>query len=212
MFYNIFDFANVMMERITTIPRRFGPMSIARCTAGSKNRWQTWIGVMIIFFVFGCNGEKSSLYGDLDHVLPDHWPGDVTQAGQMIKQRLEKVKSSGGNSQQTNAELLDLISWAPEIAADTELAEVHWQPIYDQSEKLQRRLSAEESPQAIAAEIEKLSELLLLAPSQFKSDPMWTNIPSAAASADLPNESPSEIPQQNNQPNEDAADAATGKE
>lgn len=186
-------------------------MPMARCTIGSKNRLQAWIGAVIIFFVFGCNGEKSSLYGDLDHVMPDHWPSDVTQAGQMMRQRLEKFKSSG-DDQQTKSELLDLISWAPEIAADTELAEHHWQTIYDQSEKLQRRLSTGEAPQALATEIEKLSELLLLVPSQIQSDPMRTNSPSAATSADPSNQSRSDILQLDSQPTYDTTEVANGKE
>lgn len=200
-----------MMERFAVILGRLWLLPWAIVTFGIKNPYPFRVGIAISLFAFGCNGEKKSLYGDLDHVVPNHWPSDVTQAGQMMKQRLEKVKLNGQDLQ-TEAELLDLISWAPEIAADTDLGEEHWQPIYDLSESLHRKFLAGQDTQSTAQEIEQLCNLLLLVPSQIPSDATWTIQQTDAASNQKSAESSLDNPVQDSRSTNDVSRATTGRE
>lgn len=108
----------------------------------SINPWWTTILVLTVALILGCVAEKESLY-EMDHELPPHWPLNMEDAAQKIQQRLDliEIKESQGT---TRDELSDLIEWAPEVAADTDLAELEWVPIYELSETLRRHLRAKD--------------------------------------------------------------------
>ena len=101
--------------------------------------WWAAIFVLAATFNWGCVAEKASLH-EMDHELPPHWPLNMADAAQKIQQRLE-VKESLAT---TRKELADLIEWSPEVAADTELTEIDWMPIYELSETLRHHLGAKD--------------------------------------------------------------------
>lgn len=89
----------------------------------------------ILLTLAGCGEEQESLH-DHDHFVPAHWPSGLDDTADKIEERLRSIESSGSQSPETLQELSDLISWAPEIAADTDLAEEAWVPIYECCESL----------------------------------------------------------------------------
>jgi hypothetical protein len=100
-----------------------------------------WIVILLLTTLsLGCVAEKESLH-EMDHELPPHWPQNMGDAAQKIEQRLGQIEIKV-SLETTREELMDLIEWAPEVAADTDLPEVEWVPIYELSETLRQHLSA----------------------------------------------------------------------
>ena len=110
--------------------------------AFSRNRWLVAMFVLTATFNWGCVAEKESLH-EMDHELPPHWPLNIEDAAQKIQQRLGLIEINE-SLETTRKELTDLIEWAPEVAADTDLAELEWMPIYELSETLRHHLSAKD--------------------------------------------------------------------
>ncbi len=102
-------------------------------------KWATCLALFTTISL-GCVAEKESLH-ETDHELPTHWPQNMEDAAQKIEQRLGQLEIKE-SLKATRGELLDLIEWAPEVAADTDLPELDWVPIFELSETLRRHLSA----------------------------------------------------------------------
>ncbi len=90
--------------------------------------------------VLGCAEEQDSLH-ELDHELPPHWPVSLSDAAAKLGERLA-LDSSNAKQSEARGELEDLVSWIPEIAADTDLTEAEWLPIYELSETLRKHHAA----------------------------------------------------------------------
>ncbi len=114
---------------------------------------------MLVCMSVGCQNSKQSLYEEIDHDHPEHWPSDLADTASKIDQRLQRIVQDSSDAQAT-AELKDLISWCPELAGDTDLTEQQWQPIFDLSESLRARITAGESLAKLQPEISKLSSIL----------------------------------------------------
>lgn len=97
---------------------------------------------LLTAFSLGCVAEKESLH-EMDHELPPHWPQNMEDAAQKIEQRLGQLENKE-SLETTREQLSDLITWAPEVAADTDLPELEWVPIYELSETLRHHLSAKD--------------------------------------------------------------------
>ena len=84
--------------------------------------------------VFGCNENTSQTksHFDHDHVVPHHWPNDLADLSFKLRTRIEAKTVDGG----TLAEINDLVSWTAEVAADTDLSEADWTPLYHATEGL----------------------------------------------------------------------------
>ena len=103
-----------------------------------------WLAVCVLLLC-GCGTEQESLH-EHDHELPAHWPSSIIDAVAKLQQRIEILTSDaegvGPAENEAWTELRDLVEWAPEIAADTELSEEDWHPIYESSEVLRRKLAS----------------------------------------------------------------------
>jgi hypothetical protein len=104
------------------------------------NRWRAAVFALFATFQWGCVVEKKSLH-EMDHETPPHWPLNMDDTAQKIQQRLGLI-AIHESLETTRKELRDLIEWAPEVAADTDLAEFEWIPIYELSETLRHHLSS----------------------------------------------------------------------
>ncbi len=104
-------------------------------------RWWSFI-LLLTASSLGCVAEKESLH-EMDHELPPHWPQSMEDAAQKIEQRLGLLETKE-SLETTRDELSDLITWVPEVAADTDLPELEWVPLYELSETLRHHLSAED--------------------------------------------------------------------
>ena len=104
----------------------------------SAARWAMSTAFLCTLLLVGCSSdpERETLF-DHSHEAPDHWPRNLGDATVKIRQRLEQLDA---NDSDAASELTDLVSWTPEVAADTSMSEQQWTPIWEASEKLRRGL------------------------------------------------------------------------
>lgn len=85
--------------------------------------------------IAGCvDGRKST--HELEHVVPEHWPTSLSDAADKIESRLGSVRGSTVSNLLARDELMEIIGWLPEVAADTELREPVWNLIHDDCERI----------------------------------------------------------------------------
>ncbi len=115
-------------------------MNSSTCQSRQLEPSLSWSCVLIFLLVFGagCVAEKKSLH-EMDHELPPHWPLHMEDAAKKIEQRLSGSQDKE-SAEKVYQEVLDLIEWAPEVAADTNLSEADWVPIHELSETLRNHL------------------------------------------------------------------------
>lgn len=100
----------------------------------------TWtlIGLcMLVCATTGCVEGRTSNH-ELEHQTPPHWPRGLTDAAEKIETRLNAITGAGSQSQQARAELTEIVSWLPEVAADTPLNEVDWNKIHAACGEIER--------------------------------------------------------------------------
>lgn len=97
---------------------------------------------LAMLFLIGCVAEKESLH-EMDHELPPHWPSCMYDAAAKIEERIKTIGQQDLPAT-IREETEELIEWAPEVAADTDLPEVDWVPIYELSETLRHHFSAKD--------------------------------------------------------------------
>lgn len=113
--------------------------------------------------LIGCavdDAPKASHF-EHDHEVTHHWPDDLADAAAKIRERLEStgletVHDHHGNdhheghvhqqdnedvSQNPQDEIADIVSWVPEIAADTNLSEQDWNMLDNAARSLSSDLS-----------------------------------------------------------------------
>jgi len=118
---------------------------IDTCTGSRAGRLLACLVVAGSFLAVGCTvesqPEKKTLF-DHDHETPDHWPSDLSDLAAKMRERLGGIGESAESTDRDEAaaELADLVAWAPEIAADTDMTEAEWLPIYQASETIGSRL------------------------------------------------------------------------
>jgi len=107
-----------------------------------------------LLFLAGCSTEGTSpktSHFEHDHEVAAHWPSDLADAATKIRDRLIWLKDGrvpesheddddhGHDHDHENdpwAEIVEIVSWIPEIAADTNLSEADWLQLYHASESL----------------------------------------------------------------------------
>lgn len=141
--------------------------------SGGGNRLWAWLLVLVL--VTGCGKEKETLFEE-EHDLPPHWPSSLADAAERIEQRLDRLVKGSGVSEsqavqqevdrkemeQCESELRDLVEWIPEVAADTDLTESQWLPIYEMCEVMREHLSRSDvSARDISEDFRRLQTLLI---------------------------------------------------
>ncbi|MCO8123093.1 hypothetical protein NHH03_15200 [Stieleria sp. TO1_6] len=98
---------------------------------------------LISLVLTGCGPQdsapKTSLFED-DHAVAKHRPDDLADVAVKLRERIGREDAS----EQTKHEIEDLVSWTAEIAADTNLSEFDWLPLYHASESLAKNLRSVE--------------------------------------------------------------------
>lgn len=117
---------------------------------------------IVIFAVTGCESNeaaKASLFED-DHFVADHWPSGLSDLSDKLRKRVAVASISPEAATQTEIE--DLVGWVGEVAADTNLSEKDWQPLYERSEAVSARMRAIDGllPQDVIIEILSLCSLI----------------------------------------------------
>ncbi len=95
--------------------------------------------IATLICLMGC-AEGAKSHHEADHVTPEHWPHDLKAAAESIRTRSKSLPPSGDLSANdvAIAELMDIISWVPEIAANTDLKEQDWLALYQLSEEIKQ--------------------------------------------------------------------------
>lgn len=131
-----------------------------------------WMLFCIVgFCVVGCGPQDATpkaSHFEHDHDVAPHWPSDLADAANKIRERLVWMETGevpehdpheehdgdhdhdSGHDHDSDhehehdpaSEIADLVSWVPEIAADTNLSEEDWLPLYQASESLMSNLRA----------------------------------------------------------------------
>jgi len=124
---------------------------------------RTSISLLLLVFlslVVGCGvEERESLY-ESDHTVPAHWPNDVADSIVKMEERVTRLHNQP--DQKTTSELADIIGWVPEIAADSELTEEEWAPLYEASTRLTNRVRSggKQMNEALLAEVTAFRDLI----------------------------------------------------
>jgi len=93
--------------------------------------------------VVGCGNQPADgEYEKVEHFVPAHWPSDLLDASSKITERALRLSGQSTTDTPTiENQLRDIVGWVPEIAADTDLTEAQWNPVYEASEALSKRLA-----------------------------------------------------------------------
>ena len=84
----------------------------------------------------GCSQQANqTATHDHHHETAPHMPSSLGDLCHKMRNRLKMINKRQ-TSPQLEAELTDLVSWAPEFAADTDIEESLWIPIYESSEQV----------------------------------------------------------------------------
>lgn len=114
--------------------------------------------------VVGCVAERESLH-ELDHQEPAHWPKSMEEAAEFIASRVQVLaphtQADDAQARQAISQLRDLVEWSPELAADTDMSEADWLPIYELSEAIRTHMqSSDVDLIEFADDFDKLCQLL----------------------------------------------------
>jgi hypothetical protein len=127
---------------------------------------------VLLGLAVGCGDERSALH-EIDHYVPPHWPSSLSDGAAKIDRRLAVLRDAATAADQRRRaaqELTELAQWMPEIAADTDLSEADWLPIYHQCRQIEEAFArAESSTDAWVAPLMHLSDLLKSTEAQLQA-------------------------------------------
>jgi hypothetical protein len=104
--------------------------------------------LMLVIGMAGCGKPTADEgYEKVEHFVPLHWPKDLEDAAAKIAERASQLSGqAGAETVAIESQLRDIVGWVPEIAADTDLTEQQWNPVYEASEALSKRLAKMRRP------------------------------------------------------------------
>lgn len=99
--------------------------------------WQ----ISLLLFVFcGCGHHEDDEDHHLEHLIPDHKPASFAEAVPELSTRGLAVLT-GQAASEARQQLLDIIDWLPELAADSDLGRKQWEQARDTGIELRRILT-----------------------------------------------------------------------
>ncbi|WP_246114326.1 hypothetical protein [Rubripirellula tenax] len=93
----------------------------------------------LMLLLSGCGVDESASktsHFEHDHVVASHWPNDLADIAAKLRKRLSIPEPNT----ESLAEIEDLVSWTAEVAADTNLPESEWVPLYEASKSTMANL------------------------------------------------------------------------
>ncbi|APZ94873.1 hypothetical protein [Fuerstiella marisgermanici] len=134
-------------------------------------------GLFLLGSHSGCSDWQADAHTDdhhLEHFVPHHKPANFAEGVEAIEHRCDHLAAHAGHGHDDEAdefqELLDVVNWMPELAADSDLDEAKWNQAVSAAnaiaEQLATRKSADGSldlsdlSQAIATELKTLQTLI----------------------------------------------------
>ena len=90
------------------------------------------ISAFLLPYLIGCGSSETANGEDqhLEHFVPAHKPANFSEAVEEIPHRCEHLTSHAGRGHNDESakfqELLNIVNWLPELAADSDLNESEW--------------------------------------------------------------------------------------
>jgi hypothetical protein len=107
----------------------------------------------------GCSHDEhaKTSHFEHDHEVAEHWPSDLADLAKKLRGRLGTEADDA-----VRHEIEDLVSWVGEVAADTDLSEADWVPLYERSEAITAKLNraGDDWSAELVGEIESLCDLI----------------------------------------------------
>ncbi len=160
------------LQRETILNRHHG-------TDFMKHLLPLFAGLCLLCSLSGCGQSEADADDDhhLEHFVPHHKPANFAEAVDEIEHRAKHLSAHAGHGHDDEAEefqeLLDIVNWIPELAADSDLKEADWNKANSAAVALAKILAAREStdgtlnlkdlPNAIATELNTLESLIAAA-------------------------------------------------
>lgn len=117
-------------------------------------RWHLtfFAGVVLLLSQNGCGQADPDAHAEdhhLEHFVPHHKPANFAESVEDIEHRSEHLTAHAGHGHDDEAEefqeLLDIVDWIPELAADSDLNEAAWQQAVDAGQQLSHQLATRTS-------------------------------------------------------------------
>ena len=103
-------------------------MTLAIRADTTRSQHLSWMmGLLLVFF--GCGHDEEQDH-HLEHLIPAHKPQSFAEAVEELSSRGATV-FTGQGSEDAHHELLDIIDWLPELAADSDLKRTQWEQVRD---------------------------------------------------------------------------------
>jgi len=117
-------------------------------------RWCLLVSSCVLLWFAGCGPQRdatndaasSADHDDHDHHIPEHRPKDYSDAVRQLTRRIEQVRSEARHPAHALEELKklrDVITWLPELAADSDLKKPEWDRIHGLVKRLDRLIPAD---------------------------------------------------------------------
>lgn len=91
--------------------------------------------------VAGCSEDASEEAGHVHHDFPEHRPANLKSAVAAIKLRSWELATRGGRVGSLEFyQLVDIINWVPEMAADSDLKKTDWEAAKAAAESLRAKV------------------------------------------------------------------------
>ncbi|MFG0265646.1 MAG: hypothetical protein ACF8AM_10935 [Rhodopirellula sp. JB055] len=105
-----------------------------------------FLTLSLLVLLAGCSTDdapKTSNFED-DHVVSAHWPEDLADLSSKLRTRISA--NNDFSDEELRQEIKDLVEWVGEVAADTNLSEADWIPLYESSQAVSANLKATNEP------------------------------------------------------------------
>ena len=168
-----------------TSPRRSMAVRLSRALQSTFH----WIACFVVLTaVIGC-GSQDGHHEDehLEHFVPAHKPGNFTALVEQLEKRIDQQSQTPGSDEGAAAEdqsaterqeLIDILGWIPELAADSEMRKQEFEMAVSAGARLGVALGLEKSAnETAAADRSSIPQLLkelkaLISKSQTSTEPM----------------------------------------
>lgn len=124
--------------------------------------------------VTGCSQDLSEEVGHVHHEFPEHRPANLKDAVAAIKLRSWELANRGGRVGSLEFfQLVDIINWVPEMAADSDLKKEEWESAKAAAERLRSKILSKQLEIATLESVLKddLEILEALVPKAGKPEP-----------------------------------------
>lgn len=115
----------------------------SRLIVRKEHAWRVLVLVCFCISSLGCEGQNDHEEQSVEHShaghshdVAEHWPRDLLDLKFKLRGRMDKWRANDGDRGKLQEQIVDLIQWTPEIAADTDLSESQWLPIYENTQEL----------------------------------------------------------------------------